>query len=250
MSGLVDSQGPSAAGEPELASLLPAIYRDGRVATAVYAISAERARAAVQPRELHPIELPGHRSLAVVSCFDYLDTTLGPYLELAIGVVVSPNRRLGPLRGLDLLTANPETGVWLLALPVSSQLACRGGVELFGYPKTVCDLRVEYPSKHCSCIVEDRGTPVFKALFQLGWGPRFPVRSFATYTEKDAQLLRTRVETEWKFTLCSGRGTTLDAANSQHSVCQAVKKLGLPNQPLFVLHGDQFRAILSSGQPI
>jgi hypothetical protein len=245
-----DSQGSSAAADPELASLLPAIYRDGRVATAVYAISPERARAAVEPRELHPIELPGRRAIAVVSCFDYLDTTLGPYRELAIGVVVSPNRRLGGLTGLDLLTASPDTGAWLLALPVSSQLACRGGVELFGYPKTVCELVVQHLSGYCLCIVKDNSTDLFRATFRLGWGPRFPVRCFVTYTQRHGQLLRTRVPTQWSVTLCSGRETTLEVANTVHPVCRAVHQLGLPNKPLFVLHGTRFRAILSPGQPV
>ena len=236
--------------EPELASLLPAVYRNGRVATGVYAISPERARAAVKPPELHPIELPGHRAIAVVCCFDYLETSLGPYRELAIGVVVSPRRRTGPPRGLDLLSPHPDTGAWLLTLPVSSQLACRGGVELFGYPKMVSELRVEHPSKQCTCVVEDNSQQVFKAAFRLGWGPQFPVRSFVTYTQKDGQLLRTRVETQWRVTLSSGRGTTLEVANSSHPVCRAVHELALPNRPLFVLHGDQFEAILRPAEPI
>ncbi len=246
----IDLPGPSAVVEPELASLLPAIYSDGRAATAVYSISPDRARAAVKPHELHPIELPGRRSIAVVSSFDYVETTLGPYRELAIGVVVSPNKHLGPPRGLDLLKPHPETGAWLLALPVSSKLACRGGVELFGYPKTECDLHVEHSSRKCVCLVEENSREIFKATFGLGWGPQFPVRSFVTYTEKGGRLLRTRVETQWRVTLCSGRGTTLEVANSSHPVCQAVQQLSLPNKPLFVLHGNQFRAILSAGTPL
>jgi hypothetical protein len=244
-----DAQGPSACPAPELASMLPAVYRDGRVATAVYAISPERARAAVGPRELHPIELPGRRSIAIVCCFDYLDTTLGPYRELAIGVVVSPNRRLGPPRGLDLISGDPDTGAWLLALPVSSELARRGGVELFGYPKTLCDLHVEQLSTQCSCIVEEDNTRIFAATFPLSWGPRFPVRCFVTYSEQDGRLLKTRVETQWRVTLASGRGMALAVTNSPHPVCQAVHQLGLPNKPLFVLHGDHFRAILSPAAP-
>jgi hypothetical protein len=157
---------------------------------------------------------------------------------------------MGPPRGLDLISANPDTGAWLLTLPVSSQLACRGGVELFGYPKMECELRVEHPSRQCLCIVEDSSKRIFKATFGLGWGPQSPVRSFVTYTEKAGRLLRTRVETQWRVTLCSGRGTTLEVAHSPHPVSQAVQQLGLPNKPLFVLHGDQFRAILSAGTPI
>jgi hypothetical protein len=231
-------------------SLLPALYRDGHVAAAVYSISAGRARVAVAPRELQPIVLPGGRALAIVSWFDYRDTSLGPYQELAVGIVVGSRRGLAPSLGLDLLSNNPDTGAWLLALPVSSALACQGGVELFGYPKTLCELRVEYSSKSCRGTVHGRSTPILGVSFHLGWGPKFPVRWLVTYSRKDGHLLRTRVKTRWQVTLCSGRGTSVEVKNPHHPLCQTLQQLELPNRPLFVLHGSQFSATLNEGERI
>lgn len=234
---------------PISAGLLPAIYRDGRVMTAVYAIPFEAARAAVAPPELHPILLPAERAVAVVSWFDYRDTTLGPYHELGIGVVVSTRRRPAAAV-MDLMSSRPETGAWLVALPVSSALACRGGVEQFGYPKTVCDLSVQYSTSNCLAIVQQDSTPVLSLSLPLGRGPRFPVRTLVTYSRKDGHLLRTRIETRWNVTVCSGRATSLELHNPQYSLCQALQQLALPNKPLFVLHGDAFRATLTAGERV
>ncbi len=244
--------GPSSpvAAEPELASLLPAIYRDGRGVTAVYAISPEQARNAVMPRNLHPTVLPGQRALAVVSWFDYFDSTLGPYRELAVGVVVSPHRSFGLSSGFDLMSSNPETGAWLLSLPVSTGLACRGGVEIFGYPKIICNFGVEYLSRRCLVTVESESTAILWASFPLGWGPKIPVRWLVTYSEKDGQLLKARIEAHWQVTLSSGRGTSLQIRDPHHPLSQALQQLALPPKPLFVLHGDRFRAILSAGERV
>ena len=230
--------------------MLPAIYRDGHVATAVYAVPFDRARDAVAPPELQPIEFPGRKAFAVVCCFDYLDTTLGPYRELAVGVIVSSRRRLGSIGALDLMSANPNTGAWLTALPVSSELACSAGVEVFGYPKSLCRINVRHSSSFCSADVEDNFGSILRLEVPLGWGPKVPVRWLVTYSRRSGQLLRTRVETRWRVTLCSGRGTRLDIQNTQHPLSLALQQLVLPRSPLFVLHGDRFSAILRAGERI
>ncbi len=245
-----DAKHASEATEPDLASMLPGIYRDGRVAAAVFVIPFDRARRAVTPPDLYPIALPGKRAFAVLCSFDYLDTTLGPYRELAIGVVASTEHRLGALRALDLLSAKTNTGAWVLALPVTSELACRGGIELFGYPKTTCGIDVEHSSSSCSTLVRDSADTIIRMSLPLGRGPKLPVRSLVTYAQRNGQLLRMRAETQWRVTVCSGRGARIEAQTPQHPLCRTLQQLELPNSPLFVLHGDRFRAILRAGERV
>ena len=245
----IDPNVASAGSDPDFDSMLPAIYRDGRVAAAVFPVSLTRARELV-PTELHPIELPRSRGLAVLCSFDYVDSTLGPYREFGVGIVVSSRRRFGSWQALDLISANPTTGAWLLALPVTSELACRGGVELFGYPKSVCSIDVQYSFNSCSVIVEENPAQTIRMTLPLRWGPRFPVRRLVTYSRKSGHLLRVRVETEWRVALCSGSGAQLELADAEHGLPQLIRRLELPRSPLFVLHGDRFRAILRAGERV
>lgn len=202
------------------------------------------------PAELHPVELPGRRALAIVCSFDYFDTSLGPYRELALGIVVSTHRRLGLLNAFDLLSTSPLTGAWLLALPVTSDLACRGGIAAFGYPKSLCEISVERSSHHCRVFVKDAGYEVLRLFLPLGWGPKATVRRLVTYSQIDGQIIRTRIETQWRVTLSYGRAARLEISNQQHPLAVAAGQLALPNSPLFVLHGGQFRAILKPGERI
>ena len=245
----IDTNVAPAVPDPDFGSMLPAIYRDGRVAAGAFPVSFARVRQCVPP-ELYPIELPGSRGLVILCSFDYIDSTLGPYREFGIGIVVSSERRFGSLRALDLISTHPTTGAWLLALPVTSELACRGGVELFGYPKSVASIDVHYSFSFCTVIVEENPSQSVRMTLPLRWGPRFPVRRLVTYSQKDGHLLRVLFETEWRVTISSGNGARLELGNSEQGLPRILRQLELPRTPLFVLHGDRFRAILSAGERV
>ena len=89
----------------ELDKLLPAQFGDGRVAAAVFSIPFECARQAVGPPQLHPVEIPGRRALAVLCTFEYLQSALGAYREFVVGVVVRTGAQSGPFRRSISLSA-------------------------------------------------------------------------------------------------------------------------------------------------
>lgn len=234
----------------ERAGLLPAHFSDGRVAAAVYTAPFERARAAVLSKELHPIELPGRRAFVLICTFEYLASTLGPYREVAVGVVVRTKPHSGPFSAVDLFSTNPDTGAWITSMPVTSESAREYGVQLFGFPKTVCTIDVQRTSSLCTTTVLDAGQPVLVTRIPLGRGLPLPVPWLVTYTQKDGAVLRTRIKTTWWVTLNPGTRAGLELANSEHPLAAEIRRLQLSKSPLFVLHGARFRAILPAGERI
>jgi hypothetical protein len=247
---MVENNGSFPVSPDELSKLLPAQFSDGRVVAAVYSIPIECAREAVTPLQLYPIALPGQTALAVLCTFEYPQSSIGPYREFAVGIVVRSKPQSGPFSALDLFSTHPDTGAWMLSMPVTSEIARRYGVELFGFPKFVASIDVERLSSVCTTTVADGSSMLLRATVPLGPGVKMPVPWLVTYTQKASQVLRTRIKTKWWVTLSSGGGTRIEIADCDHPMTARLRALKVSKTPIFVLHGTRFRAILEAGERI
>lgn len=223
--------------------LLPVRYRDGRVVSAFYLIKSSNARRAVACSKLHPVILPGKRSIVVLTLFDYLDTSIGPYREFSIGVLVSPAPRL-TTNIISAVTGAAALGAWILALPVTSQLACQGGIELFGYPKSLNCIDVQFTHDTCSYSVHDDSGESVAFSCPLKRGPKIWVTRLHTYSELNGQVLRTDIETRWQPAITNGKGARLRIGSEDQPIAAIAASLELPLEPIFLLHGSRFSATL------
>lgn len=226
-------------------SLLPVAYSDSTVVSAVYLINSSAAREVMDDPKLHPLILPGKRSVVVITLFDFRASSIGPYREMSIGVLANSARTsmpgvLAAIKGLS------SAGAWILALPVDSPVAYRGGVELFGYPKTLNRIQAQVSNGKCSYSVYDREREVVAVDLPLGRGPRVPVRHLVTYSSLNGDLIETKIPVRWFPTISSGRGVTMRLGSTDHPIVNAICRLGLPNAPTFVLHGCGFEATLDA----
>jgi len=240
-------RGTSEAQEPEFQSLLPVTYSGSMVVAAVYLISGSTARTVVTEPKLHPLILTGDRSVAVVTLFDFRASSIGPYRELSIGVLASLERM--SLRSvLSALIGSPPAGAWVLALPVSNPVACRGGIELFGYPKSLERIDVHVVNGVCSYHVGNHGQELVSCDLPMRLGLRIPVRQLVTYSSLNGRLIETRIPVSWFPTLSSGRGVRMRLGMPNHSLTQTIGRLELSHEPIFLLHGGGFEATLDAGR--
>jgi hypothetical protein len=118
---------------------MPVRTQTSPVLFAVFPIDAAKARTIVECDELHPWQIDG-RGLLVVAVVNYLDTTIGRYIEFCLGVLVTRGRRpAGALLPL-LLPSRHGTGVYIHDLPVSSEISVKGGLGIWGMPKRQAQL--------------------------------------------------------------------------------------------------------------
>jgi hypothetical protein len=186
----------------------------------------------------------------LICTFEYLASTLGPYREFAVGVVVRTRPHSGPFSAVDLFSTRPDTGAWIVSMPVTSDRAREYGVQLFGFPKTLCPIDVQWKSGICSTTVGEPSSRILVSRLPLSQGLRLPVPWLVTYTQKGASILRTRIKTKWWVTLSPGAGAGLELGNSEHPIADGIRELELSKSPLFVLHGTRFGAILPAGERI
>lgn len=138
------------AGEP---AKLPIFYYEGTAQTAVFPARLSGLRALLPDPRFVPARLaPGVGALGI-TCFEYADTDIGPYNELAISVVLSvpPHAPNPPGRALLGGLRRRQLHAWVQHLPVTTEIARVGGVELYNYPKFVAAIDFAESERERAC---------------------------------------------------------------------------------------------------
>jgi len=132
---------------------LPIFYYDGTAQTAVFPARLGRLRRLLpDPRFVPACLAPGLGAVSV-TCFEYRDTDIGPYNELAIAIVLNEPPFAVNLPGRALLAGlrDKQLHAWVHHLPVTTEIARAGGVELYNYPKFVGSIEFEQDGSRRSC---------------------------------------------------------------------------------------------------
>ncbi len=111
---------------------------------AVFGIDAGAAGRLLPGQELHPLRWRGRGAL-LVAVVDYQGTSIGTYVEFCLGVACTRGRRPWPAPLALLLARWSGLGVYIVDLPVSTEISVKGGRAIWGMAKRqaaldfVCD---------------------------------------------------------------------------------------------------------------
>jgi hypothetical protein len=132
---------------------LPIFYYDGTAQTAVFPARLGALRRLLPDPRFVPARLAPGLGAVGVSCFEYRDTDIGPYNELAISVILKDPRIGANLPGRALLTGlrDKQLHAWVHHLPVTTEIARAGGVELYNYPKFVGSIDFDERASRRTC---------------------------------------------------------------------------------------------------
>ena len=152
--------------------LLPVFCYDNTSLTAVFTASTKSVTPLISVPGARPVELFPGRCLFALNCFEYRQTDIGPYNEVAISFLVSYRKLqipgLSPL--LQLLRRRYTAFVW--QLPVTTEIARDGGLEIYGYPKFLADVEFTRERGRIRCTVREGGDLILSLE-----GPELPTRS-------------------------------------------------------------------------
>ncbi|WP_436928723.1 acetoacetate decarboxylase family protein [Halosimplex halobium] len=151
------------------------------------------------PDPLAPLSVAPGRTAVTFLSVDYRrigDDAMAPYEEVGVLLAVTPAdgpvRELGALRR-GLAGSAGALGGYVAALPVTTEPARALGVEIWGYPKSVADVRVtDRGGRRRTAVGDERGHLV---TFEAPWNPRVEatVRT-ASYTGGDRHGTGERAE--------------------------------------------------------
>ena len=228
------------------------LYRDASAAFAFFRVDPERAAAVLADVPVSPARFGTGTAVAVLAAYDYRDTSIGPYREVASALAVVPRGVAAPtLALLHLLreSAHEDVGWYVLDLPVTTGVANAGGRELYGLAKFETDIVVELAEAQVNAVVlAPTGEGPSVALEgRLAAGIPVGTMDLVVYSVLDRELLRTVVEARGRLHTGLGRALTLHVGGSDHPMARRLAALGLDGARPFVAQVClEYRAVLNA----
>lgn len=115
---------------------------------------------------LQPMRASPRHGLLHLGVFEYRDSDVGPYNEVSITVAATPE--ISVPMGIGLLRSmkdGPTGYIW--QLPVTTDIACVLGVELFGFPKFLGEIDIGVEGDWGHCRLSENGELIFDLTVKL-----------------------------------------------------------------------------------
>lgn len=236
---------------------LPILYTDGSLLGTFFHADYDAAAALLANTCLEPLPLFG-RALVSLFGWEYRKSTVGSYREVGLGIQA---RRRGSKPslvrlGLSLLStpwglpyghalAQKDQGIWVQNLPVSSEEAWSAGVEVWGYPKYVCEIETDFDASTRVRLGDELELEAAPMRGPVTEG--FPI---VTYTAREGRLIRTVIEVGHRVRWDLGSAAKLKVMSSGPTA-DSLRALGLEGAaPTAVFRTDVFRATLPAGKDL
>lgn len=223
----------------------PMFFRDVRMMGGVFTCDLAAARALMPTPAHHPLRVWPGRGVAAVHCLEYADTDIGPYNEVSLSIAVSHGRvpwsHWGALLAAE---AHGRYTAFVVDLPVTTEAAVHGGIDILGFPKWLARIDFAEEGDRRVCTVREGDDVVLRVA-----GERVPTRdglkeiSLESYPRREGSTLhavmRVRLGT-WANSMLTRRMTVEPSA---HPRSAAIRSLALGRQ-IGYLYAPRCEAIL------
>lgn len=195
---------------------MPAVVRDASSGNVIFMVPS----AAAQQLVGHAFEVvemaPGQTQL-ILGFVDYRDNDLGDYNEVMVIFMVRP-------RG----AAAGSEGTFIYKLPVNQSFTCEAGCTIWGFPKSVEHIDVDYRDDRVTCRLVMNGQHVFTLTVPRGKteGGDAPDMEMATYTYLDGPTV-VRFTTGGPTAVSPG-AERVELVLGNHPLADELRRLGLP----------------------
>lgn len=224
---------------------LPVFYQDNLSMTAIYTASAARVRALLPFAEMRPVELTPGRALVAVTCFEYRQCDIDPYNEVSVSFLITWGERALPGVTVLQMMARRTFTAFIWQLPVTTEIARRGGVDLFGYPKFIADIVFTREAGRVTCELSEGGERILTLRGKALRTKPDKVNRYRTYSVKDGVPLVANV---YMNPLAFGQSMLPGAAElsvgKRHPIGRQLEELGLGRRPVLYQYAPEMEAIL------
>jgi hypothetical protein len=236
---------------------LPIFYYDVSVRQLNFFVDYSSALSRLEGTGLVPCRVFNGKAVACLVFYNYRDTSIGPYEEVAMVILSYPESFKDPRLYLaNMVRRNGHkwtVGAYVLELPVTIPEARVAGREIWGYPKYLTDIPFTLSDRSFEYTVLDGpgGQPVMTVECAPGPGINMTGTDLVTFTDHGDTILRTVVEVDAKYRTGLCRQLRIDAGTTDHRFAQNVRDLGFDRLKPFALQAtDSFRSRLNRGWPV
>ena len=202
--------------------------------------------------KLHPVVLPGKKAVVVIGAFNYIDTSIGTYGEVALALPAVFDRKITSFNGLMPALREcgyPGFGVIIMHLPVTRVEARDAGRGEWGYTKFIADMYFSISPEYMECrlLAGDRNILDMR-VERKGFFLR-DKKPLTTFSVKNGDLIKTVIPqiAAKRIALMPG-GSHLKLGH--HPVAESIRSLGISSRPFMSVYYPERAAILPSGTVI
>lgn len=223
---------------------LPVFYYDNTSMTVTYTAPTAMVRRLLPRADMHPVEIVRGKALVAFTAFEYRSTDIDPYNEFSISFPITFGKKGIPgLTALSMMARRYFTAyVW--QLPVTTERARIGGVEMYGYPKFLADITFSDERDMLACRLDEGGKNILTLRGRkLKTAPE-KVNRFKTYSVKDGVPLAANIHMNPREFARSMNPRAARLELGDHPISGTIRSLGLSANPLFYLYMPLMEAIL------
>lgn len=229
---------------------LPVLYFRDDFFALFFTADPQKVKALMPSDRLHPVLLSAKKALVLVAAFNYIDTTIGPYGEVAVVLpavyAISPPPVIIPAL---LESRYPGFGNLVMHLPVTTTLARDAGRGEWGYTKFVADMHFTITPEFMECRMWEKEEHILTlrvARRGIAVKDRKPL---VTFSVKEGNLLKTTIPQRGtcRFAI-KPKGSSLQLGD--HPVSESIRALGLSEEPFISRYYLERSGILPAGRVI
>jgi len=228
---------------------LPILYHRDDAFALYFTAKYEKVKAAMPSDKLHPVILPGKKAVVAIGAFNYIDTSIGPYGEVAVALPAVFEKKITSFNGIlpaIMESGYPGFGVVIMHLPVTRVEARDAGRGEWGYTKFIADMHFSISPEYLECrLLEGDGHILDMRVERKGFYLK-DKKPLTTFSVKNGDLIKTIIpqKAAKRVSLITG-GSRLKLGD--HPVAESIRSLGISSRPFMSVYYPERAAILPSG---
>jgi len=227
---------------------LPVFYQDNTSLTAIYTASTAKVRALLPRPDMHPIEMLPGKCLATFTAFEYRQSDIDAYNEFSIAFMITLGRPQIPGVTVAWQMLKRRFSVYVWQLPVTTEVARYGGVEMYGYPKFLADIVFTRSSDALTCDLSEKGKHILTLKGKALRTAPGKIARFVTYSIKDGIPLVANVVTNPLEFKQSRDPHAAELTLGDHPIAETLKTIELSSKPIMTQYCPKTEAILFAGR--
>ena len=231
---------------------LPILYYRDDAFALYFTADYEKVKAVMPSDRLYPVMLPGKKAIVAIVAFNYIDTSIGSYGEVAVALPAVFDKRTTSTSGLLAAireSGYPGFGVVVMHLPVTRVEARDAGRGEWGYTKFIADMHFTISPEYMECrMLEGDAHILDLRLKRKGFYLR-DKKPLTTFSVRNGELIKTVIpqKATKRISLMPG-GSELKLGD--HPVAASIRNLGISDRPFMSMYFPERAGILPSGTVI
>jgi hypothetical protein len=206
----------------------PVFYYDYRFVTCVVTAKSDRLKKLLPHPEFKIAELWPGTGLLSLTAFEYKETDIGPYNEVAISIPIHfPHADFVPAKSAIAMMRKNKFSTYIHQLPVTTEIARKGGVYFYSFPKFLADITFDDGGDKTVVVLKEKNELILKISANKIRLKKSIDFEYHTFSIKDNLILHTLIEGRApKFGQIT-MGKFADLELGSHPVSVELKELGV-----------------------